>query len=256
MRRLILLTLWILTDLILFVGAYALAYFLRVGLIISTDFPLNLYLQTALIIAPVWILVMMQLGVFRLLRVQSDLKNLSYIFFSCILASALFTLTYYFLYTAFFSRLLLIYAGALSVILTTVWHLAFDQWQRRILRKNPPAYPVLLVGITREAEKLIALLEEKQSPLRPVAILDAHGTSQAEIQGIPVLGKLNKLEDVIKDKRPTHLIHCSNLEHTINLMSVCRQHGMTYLLLPSVLGVVGGREEIISLEGKAMVAAS
>lgn len=254
MRRLILLTLWILTDLILFVGAYALAYFLRVGLIISTDFPLNLYLQTTLIVAPLWLIVMAQLGVFRLLRVQSDLKNLSHIFFSCVLASALFTLAYYFLYTEFFSRLLLVYAGALSFILTTVWHLAFDQWQRRVLRKNPPAYPVLFVGITRETEKLIALLEEKQSPLRPVAILDAHGTSQTEIHGIPVLGKLNKLEDVIKEKRPTHLIHCSNLEHTINLMSVCRQHGMTYLLLPSILGVVGNTEEVIQLEGRAMLA--
>jgi FlaA1/EpsC-like NDP-sugar epimerase len=254
MRRLVLLTLWILTDAILFVGAYALAYFLRVGFIISTDFPLNLYLQTTLIIAPLWIIVMMQLGVFKLLRVQSDIKNLSHILFSCVLASALFTLTYYFLYTEFFSRLLLVYAGVLSLVLTTVWHLAFDQWQRRILRKNPPAYPVLLVGITRETEKLITLLQEKQSPLKPVAILEAHGTSQKEIHGIPVLGKLNKLEDVIKEKRPTHLIQCSNLEHTINLMSVCRQHGMTYMLLPSVLGVAGNTEEVIHLEGRAMLA--
>ncbi len=58
MRRLVLLTLWLLTDTILFVGSYGLAYFIRVGFIISTDFPLHLYLQTALLIAPLWILVM------------------------------------------------------------------------------------------------------------------------------------------------------------------------------------------------------
>ncbi len=255
MRRTLLLAIWLCTDIALFIAAYAVAYFLRIGFINSTDFPLDLYLQTALIVSPFWILTMLQLGIFRLTRIQSDQKNLAHILFACVLASALFTLTYYFLFTEFFSRLLLVYAGAINLALTIVWHLAFDTWQRTVLRKNPPAYPVLIVGLNREAERLINLLEDRQSPLKPVAILDGQGTSKTEVRGVPVLGKLNKLEDVIKSLRPTHLIHCSNLEHTINLMSVCRQHKMTYLLLPSLLGVVGGTEEMISLEGQAMVAA-
>jgi hypothetical protein len=75
-----------------------------------------------------------------------------------------------------------------------------------------------------------------------------------EVAGVPVLGKLNKLEETIKEKRPTHLIQCSNLEHTINLMSVCRQHGMTYLLLPSVLGVTGAAETVETIEGQNVIA--
>ncbi len=250
MRRLVLLTLWILTDAILFVGAYALAYFLRVGFIISTDFPLNLYLQTAVIIAPLWILVMVELGVFTLFRVQSNVKNLTYIFFSCIMGSALFTLAYYFLYTNFFSRLLLLEAGALSFICTVIWHLSFDQWQRRILRKSPPAFPVLIIGTNREAERFVKLLEEKQSPLKPVAILDPQGSPKKEIEGIPVLGKLNKLEEVIATLKPKYLVQCSNLEHTINMISVCKNHNMVYLLLPSVIG--GSNEKLVVIEGQSM----
>lgn len=253
MRRLSLLVTWLITDIVLFVGAYAIAYFLRIGFINSTDFPLDKYLQTVLIISPVWLAVMAQLGIYRLTRIQSDQKNLAHILYASAMGLSFFTLGYYFLFNAFFSRLLLVYAGALSFIFTVVWHLAFDSWQRKILRRNPPAYPVLIIGLNRDAERLIALLEEKQSPLRPVAILDSRSSPEKEVRGVPVLGKLNRLEEVIKEKRPSHLIQCSNLEQSINLLSVCRQHGMTYLLLPSVLGVGSGNEEVITLEGQPMV---
>lgn len=253
MRRTFLLLCWLATDIALFIAAYAVAYFLRVGFIVSTDFPLDKYMQTALIVAPFWIGTMLELGIFRLTRIQGSRKNLTHILFSCVLASALFTLAYYFLHNNFFSRLLLVYAGLINLGFTVVWHLAFDSWQRKVLRKNPAAYPVLIVGLNREAERLIDLLEDKQSPFKPVAILDGQGTSKTEVRGVPVLGKLNKLEEVIKTLKPSHLIQCSHLEHTINLMSVCRQHKMTYLLLPSVLGAVEGYSE--QIEGKSFIKA-
>jgi FlaA1/EpsC-like NDP-sugar epimerase len=251
MRRAVLLVIWLLTDAILFLGAYVAAYFLRVGFILSTDFPLSLFVQTVLIITPFWLLSLVELGIFRLTRVQAERRNLTHLLFAAILGLSFFTLAYYFLFNRFFSRLLLVYAGALSFGFVMVWHLAFDQWQRRILRRSPPAYPVLVIGVNREAERFIKLLEERQSPFRPVAVLDSQGSSQKELAGIPVLGKLDKLEDVIRKRKPTHLVQCSNLEHTLNLMSVCRQHRMTYLLLPTVLGAVVGSSE--KIEGRPVI---
>src|SRR3989338_3445647 len=251
MRRTLLLICWLATDAALFIAAYAIAYFLRVGFILSSDFPLSLYLQTVLTVTPLWLAVMLQLGIFRLSRVQSDTRNISHILFAAVLGLALFSLAYYFLHDKFFSRLLLIYAGILSFLFAVVWHLAFDQWQRQMLRRNPPAFPMLVVGANREAERFIKLLNERRSPFKPVAVLDSQGSPHRELGGIPVAGKLNKLEEVIKTMRPTHLVQCSNLEHTINLMSVCRQHRITYLLLPSVLGAIPGSSEII--EGRSVI---
>lgn len=253
MRRTVLLALWLITDVALFIAAYIIAYFLRVGFIVSTDFPLDTYANTVVFVSSPWLLVMAGLGIFRLTRVQSDRRNLAYIFFACIMGSALFTLTYYFVYTAFFSRLLLIEAFVLNAAFTIIWHLAFDQWQRRILRRKAPAFPMLIVGITRETERVVAHMEDKQSPIKPVAILDAGGSPMKEIAGVPVIGKLNKLEDAIAQYKPTHLLQCSNLEHSINLMSACRQHGITYLLLPSVLGGINSKESVVFVEGQAMI---
>lgn len=252
-RRTLLLTAWLLTDIVLFVGAYVCAYFLRVGFILSTDFPLNRYVQAVLIISPVWVATMIGLGIFRLTRVQSSRRNVLHLLFACIMGLALFTLGYYFLFGQFFSRLLLVYAGALSFVLTAIWHLSFDQWQRRILRKDPPAYPVLIIGTNREAERFIRLLNDKQSPLKPIGVLDSQGSPMKEVAGVSVLGKLNILEDVIKAKKPTHLVQCSNLEHSINLLATCKNHRMTYILLPSVLGIVGQQEQSMNIEGQALI---
>lgn len=252
MRRTLLLTAWLLTDIVLFVGAYVCAYFLRVGFILSTDFPLNLFVEAVLVVAPVWVGVMVGLGIFRLTRVQSDKRNILHILFACVMGLSLFTIGYYFLFGQFFSRLLLVYAGAFSFVFTTIWHLSFDQWQRRILRKDPAAYPVLIIGTNREAERFIRLLNDRQSPLKPIGILDSQGSKLKEIAGVSVLGKLNILEDVIKLKKPTHLVQCSNLEHAINLVSVARQHGMHYMMLPSVIGIVE-KQSMNVIEGQAMI---
>ena len=63
------------------------------------------------------------------------------------------------------------------------------------------------------------------------------------------MGKLNKLEDVLNEKRITHLIQCSDLEQSLNLLGACRQKGIHYILLPSVLGIVERDERVESLEG-------
>src|SRR3989339_387248 len=52
MRYRILMILWLLSDLLLFVGTYALAYFLRVGWIFSSDFPFDKFINITVIVAP------------------------------------------------------------------------------------------------------------------------------------------------------------------------------------------------------------
>lgn len=250
MRRALLLVLWLITDILIFVGAYVLAYFLRVGWIVSTDFPLSLFLQTVCIVAPITIAVLAVLGVFRLMRNQEGKRNIAHIVFACAMGLALFTLTYYFLYVDFFSRLLLVYAFVLSTGFLVVWHIGFEQVMRKFLRMGHPLFPTLIVGMTREAAQLIQTLNDERSPLTPVAILDAKGTKEVQVGGVPVEGKLNKLEETITKYHITHLIQCSDLEQSINLLSACSNRDITYILLPSVLGMVNNNESIESIEGR------
>ncbi len=248
-RYRVLLALWLLTDIAVFVAAYAAAYFLRVGPILSTDFPLGKYILCAALAAPVTIGVLGTTRTFALARSQATLRNAAYIAYSCLVGTALFTLGYYFLFESFFSRLLLAYAFALSTLALLAWHIIFQWILRSVLRQDPPAFPTLIVGVTRESRALIGTLNASRNPLKPVAILDGRGVSDKEIAGVPVLGKLNKLEEVLVQKNISHLIQCSDMEQSLNLLSACRNLGITFMVLPSVFGIVERDETVESLEG-------
>ncbi|MDA0375766.1 MAG: hypothetical protein O3A80_00455 [bacterium] len=249
MRYRLLLIGWLLTDLAVFIGSYAAAYFLRVGWILSTDFPFEPYITVVAITSPLWLIVLITTRTFALTRSQSSFRNLAYIIYSSLVGTALFALGYYFLFGLFFSRMLLLYALVISTIAIWIWHLLYSKFQRMRLRADPPVFPTVIVGVTRESRELIKKLNKGSNPLKPVAVLDGRGCKDTEIDGVPVRGKLNKLEDVLSEG-VTHLIQCSDLEQSLNLLSACRQNKITYMLLPSVLGIVERDEKVESLEGQ------
>lgn len=247
-RRTTSLVIWILGDFLLFVGAYALSYFLRVGFIFSSEFPIERFLTVSLLVAPVWLATLLGTRTFALMRRQRSLRVAGYLAYASVGAAALFVLTYYFLYGVFFSRLLLVCAIILTFLCSWVWHLGWESVMRAWLRSGKPSFPTLIVGVTREAAELIRSLQQNKSPLKPVAILDARGAKEKEIEGVPVEGKLNKLEETLATHGITHLIQCADLEQNINLLSACRQRGISYLLLPSVLGITERDERVDTLE--------
>src|SRR3989338_10193239 len=146
----ILLSLWLVSDLLLFVASYALAYFLRVGFLFSTDFPFDHYLQAVAFVAPLWMLVLATTRTFHLTRNQKTLRNGAYIAYASLVGMSLVTLAYYFRFTDFFSRLLLIEAFLICTVATWVWHIVFNEIARRILRRDPPVFPTLVVGRSEE----------------------------------------------------------------------------------------------------------
>ncbi len=249
MRYRLLLFVWLLTDLAVFLKAYALAYFLRVGWIFSTDFPFRKYITVVALIAPLWLIVLMTTRTFALTRSQGSVRNAAYIIYSSVVGTSLFALGYYFMYGLFFSRMLLLYALIISTCATWIWHLLYSFFLRKMLRRNPPSFPTLIVGVTRESRELIGKLNRAGSPLTPVAILDGSGCKDTAIDGVPVRGKLNKLEQVLGEGI-THLIQCADLEQSLNLLSACRQKKITYMLLPSVLGIIERDEKVEALEGQ------
>lgn len=256
MRHALLLLFWLVSDIAVFIVMYALSYFLRVGWIFSTDFAFEPYMRVVCAIAPLWLLVLICTRTFALTRNQNTLRNGAYICYAAVVGVALFALGYYFTYGLFFSRKLLVYALILTAVGVWVWHILFDFAMRRLLRRNPSVFRALIVGVTRESSALIAELNRRKNPITPVAILDGRGTKETEIDGVPVLGKLNKLDDVLREKGITHLIQCSDLEQSLNLLSACREKKIVYMLLPSVLGIIEHDEKVESLEGQPVTMVS
>lgn len=256
MRRPLLLGLWLLTDYALFLGVYAFAYFQRVGWILSTDLPFRNFMTAVVLSGVPWLGGLVMTRTFSLTRRQRTPRNAAYIGYVSVIGVALVTTIYFFLFQQIFSRELLLTAFVLSALTTWAWHMVFGLLMRMMLRSGAPSFPTLIVGVTRESRHLIDLLQKRRSVLSPVAILDASGVKDTEIEGVPVKGKLDKLEEVLKNFGITHIIQCSDLEQSINLLSACRARSITYMLLPSVMGIVERDERVESLEGKAVTVVS
>lgn len=252
-RRILLTAFWLLTDAALYCAAYVLAYFLRVGWILSSDLPFSVFLSAVLLTIPGWLFVMITMRCFGLTRPQASLKTIAYIAYAGIIGMAGFALVFYFLQQTLFSRSLLLLAGLLSITIIALWHMLFDRIQRRVLRAGTPTYPLLVIGANRIAEHIVRTLQESRSPFTPVAILDGRGSGLKTVAGVPVLGKLDRLEDTLRSHRITHLLQCDLLEQSINLASVCREHHITYLLLPVTLGVVEKDVPAEMLEGTPVI---
>lgn len=252
MRRTVVLMLWLISDYILFCAAYALAYFFRVGWILSTDLPFHQYMASVALSGIPWLTLLATTRTFALTRNQRTLRNAAYIAYTSVVGVAFVALIYFFLFQQIFSRELLLTACALSILGTWAWHMIMGFLMRWTLTVSPPVFPTLVIGVTRETRALLKHLRERRGVLVPVAILDVSGVKENEIEGVPVKGKLDRLEQALHEFGITHVLQCSDLEQSINLLSACRAHGITYMLLPSVLGIVERDERVESLEGKAV----
>lgn len=256
MRHRILLIIWLVTDLIVFVKSFMLAYFIKVGWIFSTDLPMQQFMTAVAIASLPWLLALATTRTFALTRSQGTIRNLTYIVYASVMGTAFVTLTHYFLFDTLFSRMLLVQATVILIITTFVWHVIFEWILRMSLSKTPPSFPTLVVGLTRESRLMIKTLKANKSPLCPVGLIVPEGTSERDVEGVPVLGKLPKLEESLKKLGITHLIQASDLEQSLNILGMCRTHGLQYLLLPSVLGMIERDQRIESLEGMPVISVS
>lgn len=235
-------------DFLLVILSFCLAYFVRVGFIFSTDFPFNRFFAVAIVAGVLTIVFAFLIKTYREDQKVWSLHHFLRTGFSSILQTALFALIFYFFYQSIFSRLMLVYIAVFSLIFVYGGHLVFDKFARFLYSKGQGGViRTLLIGTNREAQKMIQFLQENQSRNYVVAILDGYGSALKEISGIPVKGKLNKLEDVVLQDKIEQIIQVDNLEQAMNILNFARQKELKYILTPSVLGAYHQNLESVSL---------
>lgn len=238
----------IFSDFLLLIAAYSFSYFLRVDFIFSTDLPFKPFLGTAFFSAFVFIITMLLLrGYHPQLRFM-NLPHILKILVSSGTATAAFGITYYFVQKAYFSRLLLVYLFFFGFTTILLLHLFMEWLEKHLIIKGFGRIPVLLIGTNRGVESFVNALINNRSPYFPIGILDGYGTSKKELNGVPVLGKLNRLEEVIEEHNVQAIVQGDQIEQVINLVHFCKQRGLSYYLLPYLLGMVQERMKIEQLE--------
>lgn len=243
----------IVSDYLLILASFAFAYFLRVGAMVSTEFPFWDYFMPAVWIGVPWLFVMYFARAYSLEQNVRNFRHFQRIVFANLVGISAYIITFFFLRKFLFSRLMIVYIFMFSIFLIWLCHYIYSCIERYYYAKGVGVYRTLIIGTNREAERLIELLKKESSIHMPVAVLDAHGTKNNAIAGVPVKGKLNKFENVIEEDRIEQIIQTDNLEQVINIMNYALKHNIRYALLPSLLGAYRKRQYIDELEGVPVV---
>lgn len=241
-------TLQIVIDALLILGAFALAYFLRIGFFFSSDFPFDKYALIAGVTMPLTILFMFFARTYKLSQQILSWRHIQRIIFVSMQNIAVFSILYYFAYRTFFSRLILVYIFGLSFVFIYLWHLIFRWILKKASHREIGVYRTLIIGANRPAHDIIRMLIKSKSHIKPVAIIDAHGRHTV-IHGIPVAGKMNRFERVIAEHDIDYILQVDHLEQALNIINYALQNNIKYIMPPELLGIFQGFQSLDEIEG-------
>lgn len=229
----------IILDLVLVYAAFLLAYFVRVGWIFSTDFNFSLFAAMALVGSLTWVGFLAFARYYRIPPRSGGKEwyDLALLLVGGVIANGFLIVTYFFPQEILFSRLICVYAFVFASIALALSQLGFKFFMALLKKKNHNTYRLLVVGANRVSENFIEQVKKNPYALyEVVGVIDPYGL-QKEIKGSVILGKLDKLERVCKDKKITAILQCDAFEQTLNLISFCEDNDIKYQFDPALRGV-------------------
>lgn len=225
----------IVVDAILVVAAFVLAYLARIGQFDSSVFPFMPYFQLSLLFVPVFLLLLVWFGMYRL-RQHSLLEIFQISLNTSLIGALLFPLVFFFNREIFFSRLILIFIGLFSTVFLFSFHALSELWAAKRYRAGKGILRTLIIGNGRAAEQVIHRLKADGERFQAVAVLAPFGGGKSEIGGVRVLGKLDALERITEQEKIDAIIQTEAAEQAINLLAFAEGKYLDYLLAPEVLG--------------------
>ncbi len=245
----------IIIDFLLIYLAFLIAYGLRVGWIISNDFPLEPFALISFLCALLWSGFLFLTKYYRL-----PIRSGKRIWFDAILAliggiiavSALIVI-YFFQQELFFSRLINFYVVLLGTSLLFTSQFIFRTIIAQHKKQDKNIYRTLIVGANRTTEQLIKAIESNPyTPYKVIGVIDPYGLEK-KIKGHQILGKLNKLETICDREKITALIQCDAFEHTLNLISLCEEKDIQFQFDPALRGIYEKNLRIREIAGQTMI---
>lgn len=242
------------TDLIILWIAFALAYYLKIGSFFSTDFPFSTYIQFSFLAITIWGGFLMFTKYYRLpprsgTRIWFDV-------FLVLLGGAIAIATLvvsYFFEEIYFSRQINLYIFIFGVtgLIGTQW--IFRHILATLKKQEKCVYRLLIIGANRISKRLIKAIEKNPyAPYKVIGVIDPYGIAK-DFSAAPILGKLNKLEEVCEKESITAMIQCDAFEHTINLIALCEEQNIKFQFDPALRGIHEDNLRIREVAGESLI---
>jgi len=238
-------------DLLLMTVNLCLAIYIR----FESVFPWQSFVIVHVLYSAIWLTLLARHGLYTRWKF-SFIKAASALVLGWIVNSAV---TFFFKDIGF-SRLVVLYAGVLNLVLIPGWrllikvvahvnyHTLHGQWGGRFLHPQ-----TLLVMDEKGSEEILRRLRlrlENAATLSGIVLADRESDVQ-EIRGIPVLGVIEQIPELIREKKIQQVIFATEQIANFQIMSIlAANHGrsVSYKWIPRTMDVIIGKASVDYVE--------
>ncbi|NOY57320.1 MAG: glycosyltransferase [Calditrichaeota bacterium] len=231
-------------DLLIMSASLGIAIYLR----FRPDFPLEPFAVVYIVYSAVWLVSLTARGAYGRQKL-SGTKATSAVLLGWLINSAL---TFFFKQYGF-SRAVVLTAGIINLIFIPGWRVLLKalarskiEFFRKQLRNVILNRRSVIVGDKNSSEQILARLKNQVEPTYQIhgVILSDHSFDEDRIAGVPVLGYLDHLQDIVKREKVQEVIFATDkIAYNIMLTAIGTSNGahVNFKLVPSNLDVIIGK---------------
>ena len=203
--------------------------------------PLNDYLGFLYYFLPAWLIVFSFFGLYNV-KINRKFAPVFYrILIAVPTALMLFVTTMFFIQESFFSRLIILYALALIVSVTTISRLIIFLIRRLLFRFGIGVKRVLIIGTSSTAKEIIKDLERHPSRgFKIIGIVKVNGNMEAMDQiRTEIVGFINELGSLVTKLKPDEIIQAEPFgpQENLKIIHLCEDKRIVFRYVPSMFAL-------------------
>jgi len=240
-------------DLLLVVGAFVLAYFVRVTYMSGDLGPIKEYVWLLLVALPIWYYLFAKYRLYESMRRTRYAELLYRIFSIHIIAAFVMSALVLFFDRDYFSRRFLLLFILFAFILLLVSRVVLKASLVFVRRRGFNYRELLIVGATERAESFIRLVEDHVGwGLRVCGVLQvSSGQVRETLLGYPVLGRLDDLLETCKSRPVDEVVFCLAKDQIVDIeecLKALEEIGVTVRVLLDFYAVDSYRRDLSFFE--------
>jgi exopolysaccharide biosynthesis polyprenyl glycosylphosphotransferase len=245
--------------------SFILAYYLRFKVMLflaPQSLPIfERYFNTLAFVVIVWLAINKLIGLYDNKKFTALVDELALLFFS-VSVSSLVLVGFLFLYRElWFSRLVVLNAWWISFLLLALSRIALAGGQRLLRACGRGVKNTLVLGAGEMGETLVAkLLLDRGLGYRVVGYLDDDPAKQKQcIRGVPVLGTLAAVRDIIPRERINEVLIASAkipADKVLDIITECERFGVEFKIVPGILELIASRVDVDEIAGVPLLTVS
>ena len=248
-------------DFLAVMGAFILAYYVRVKLTgrpVTNPLGIVLFLKISLLIIPVWIIIFALSGLYNLTSLRGRLEELGKIFVA-VSGGTMFLILVDFIsrQPLFPAKAVPIYGYGFSFAFVLLGRQVVRLFQRYLFKYDIGVHRVLLVGSGEIAQKILGdLSDTARSGFRVVGAVDNASRAKERLGGLRVFSSLQEADAKVGPKNIDEIIQADSAlgpDEILEMVSYANNHHLAYRFVPNQFGIYATNSTISTLAGLPII---